>query len=448
VSRRGVSAGVALTATPSSERPRRSALLAVDSRTWPDTAEATLQEIVDDLAAVTRHPVIVTDEQFNLRAHSPHGQTTDAATCNCILDRAYPTTAVQHFRAHRVEELHEPTMIPGLRGDALSKRICLPARWRQRLLGYVWLLCDDVSLAADDLERCQRAVELIAVAMQSESRNLEQRQHVDQRLLTRLLNSKLDERRRAADELVAAGRVRSSSQPAAVVVLAVSSMTSATLSSTQGRLALNEALDGVRRVGGGARTLLGFEGEDAVAVVTTDSRQTMEVDAARIAGRLHALLAEAVADLHGGTPLVAIGGTRSLLELDISLEQARAGVSAARVDERHGPIAHWDNIGVFRALTQLGGDALGSPADVHPGLAALLEHRSAVSLIGTLERYLDLGAEASITAAALHLHRSSLYYRLEKCQSVAGVDLRNGEDRLALHLAIKLARLRGWWPPR
>jgi DNA-binding PucR family transcriptional regulator len=62
-------------------------------------------------------------------------------------------------------------------------------------------------------------------------------------------------------------------------------------------------------------------------------------------------------------------------------------------------------------------------------------------LVETLERYLDFGCDAQRTAADLGLHRTSLYQRLEKIHDIAFVDLRDGEQRLALHLSLKLARL-------
>ncbi|HZC41282.1 MAG TPA: helix-turn-helix domain-containing protein, partial [Streptosporangiaceae bacterium] len=47
----------------------------------------------------------------------------------------------------------------------------------------------------------------------------------------------------------------------------------------------------------------------------------------------------------------------------------------------------------------------------------------------------------------LHLHRATLYYRLGKAERLTGADLRDGQDRLALHLGLKLARLTGRYPP-
>lgn len=59
----------------------------------------------------------------------------------------------------------------------------------------------------------------------------------------------------------------------------------------------------------------------------------------------------------------------------------------------------------------------------------------------TLERYLDSGCDARATAERLHLHRTSLYYRLGRIEELTGRDLSAGPDRLELHLALKLARL-------
>jgi hypothetical protein len=64
-------------------------------------------------------------------------------------------------------------------------------------------------------------------------------------------------------------------------------------------------------------------------------------------------------------------------------------------------------------------------------------------LLGTLETYLDLAGSAQRTAAALSLHRATLYYRLRRIEQIVGVDLEDGNDRLALHLSLKLARLAG-----
>jgi hypothetical protein len=94
--------------------------------------------------------------------------------------------------------------------------------------------------------------------------------------------------------------------------------------------------------------------------------------------------------------------------------------------------AHWSALGVYRRLD-------GDPAHPDP-LAALDASPSGPMLLETLEAYLDLAGDVRATAARLRLHRSSLYYRLERLAAVLARDLGDGLVRLELHLAVKQRR--------
>ena len=80
---------------------------------------------------------------------------------------------------------------------------------------------------------------------------------------------------------------------------------------------------------------------------------------------------------------------------------------------------------------------------LHPGLERLLAQPRSRTLVETLETYLDAAGSVQETAARLRLHRQSLYYRLERIERLASTNLRDGNERLALHLALKLARVNG-----
>jgi hypothetical protein len=64
-------------------------------------------------------------------------------------------------------------------------------------------------------------------------------------------------------------------------------------------------------------------------------------------------------------------------------------------------------------------------------------------LVGTLERYLDHGGDARAASTELFIHRSTLYGRLNRIKEITGLDLRSGDGRLELHLALRLWRLAG-----
>ena len=66
-----------------------------------------------------------------------------------------------------------------------------------------------------------------------------------------------------------------------------------------------------------------------------------------------------------------------------------------------------------------------------------------VAIAATVPLAVAIAGLVQRTAAALHLHRTSLYHRLGRIEERAGVDLSAGPVRLELHVALKLARLAG-----
>ena len=68
------------------------------------------------------------------------------------------------------------------------------------------------------------------------------------------------------------------------------------------------------------------------------------------------------------------------------------------------------------------------------------DHKRGSDLVRTLYVYFDTGTNASETADRLFLHRNSLLYRLERIQSLTGLDLKEPEARLALQLGLLAIR--------
>jgi hypothetical protein len=65
------------------------------------------------------------------------------------------------------------------------------------------------------------------------------------------------------------------------------------------------------------------------------------------------------------------------------------------------------------------------------------------AILETLEAYLDSGSSVGAVADALHLHRQSVNYRMQKVRRLFGPRLMSANGRLALHIAVKAARLQG-----
>ena len=63
------------------------------------------------------------------------------------------------------------------------------------------------------------------------------------------------------------------------------------------------------------------------------------------------------------------------------------------------------------------------------------------AILETLEAYLDSGSSVGAVADALHLHRQSVNYRMQNVRRLFGRRLMSANGRLALHIAVKAARL-------
>nr|WP_307082595.1 helix-turn-helix domain-containing protein [Streptomyces canus] len=124
-----------------------------------------------------------------------------------------------------------------------------------------------------------------------------------------------------------------------------------------------------------------------------------------------------------------------LAELAAAWQEASAAARAGLAEPGFGPVAEWSRIGPYRLLTALPPAAAHDPA-VRPLLSPA--HRE---LARTAEVYLDCAGQAGRTAAALGIHRQTLYYRLSRVEQLTGLDLDDGEDRLLLHMVLKGVRL-------
>jgi purine catabolism regulator len=80
---------------------------------------------------------------------------------------------------------------------------------------------------------------------------------------------------------------------------------------------------------------------------------------------------------------------------------------------------------------------------VNARLGPLLAHDAerSVRLLPTLRAYCEHGGRRAETARALHLERQSLYHRIARIEQLLEVDLRDADELLGLHLALRAREL-------
>ncbi|MDE2750150.1 MAG: PucR family transcriptional regulator ligand-binding domain-containing protein [Chloroflexota bacterium] len=120
-------------------------------------------------------------------------------------------------------------------------------------------------------------------------------------------------------------------------------------------------------------------------------------------------------------------------------QQCNEALDIAQRLKSAGSVHHFDELGYIHTLFHAGAASLSQNPQV-PILRRLLAERSAY-LFDTLEAYLDAGGNSVQTAVVLHIHRSTLNYRLARIKTICDVDLASASTRLNLQIALKLMRL-------
>jgi sugar diacid utilization regulator len=167
------------------------------------------------------------------------------------------------------------------------------------------------------------------------------------------------------------------------------------------------------------------------AVGADDAAETTLAAAARLAARLQR---------HGTVGLSSFYGDPA--ELGRAVQEAELVLDVLTVSGE--PIAEDINQGTYRLLFRV---LASHPEEVRSfyedTVAPVVRYddQYRTDLVGTLEAYLTANCHMSATAAAIHAHRHTVAYRLERVRDLTGLDPMQSEDRERLGLGLKAYRI-------
>ncbi len=143
---------------------------------------------------------------------------------------------------------------------------------------------------------------------------------------------------------------------------------------------------------------------------------------------------------NGGGLRISISAPQYRAEaVPLAYEQCHEALQIARRLKMPDRTVYFTSLGYLHTLYHAGPDSLKSNPYV-PGLRRLLDEHQA-DLFHTLEAYLDEGGNGVQTAETLHIHRSTLNYRLQRITEICACDLSDPGTRVNLQVALKLLRL-------
>ncbi|WP_448613719.1 PucR family transcriptional regulator [Modestobacter sp. URMC 112] len=369
-----------------------------------------LQDVVDAVAAALGAPATLEDRDFTLLAFCAHpddegdgaGTTLDAVRTRSILTRGSPEPTRRWFEEFGIATATAPLRTPADPAAGILTRLCIPVRSAGRLHGWLWLLDEGRTDPADPAAPGLAA----AVALAAEAgRLLAAEDGPGTADLAAALRS------------VLLGIAPQRATPA--LTAALGERTPVVL------VALHPAADGLPAdwvpPAAGAVPAVLDGGEVAVLLPLPRAGDP------RPAG---ALTAAALTGLPPGSTAGVSAARTGCAELTAQWHEARTAARVAAVAPDLAPVASWAELGAWRQVAQLTGP--------DPVLAPLLADPL---LTETAAVWLDRAGSPQRAAAALCIHRQTLYYRLGRIAELTGLDLADGADRLLLHLGVRAARL-------
>jgi sugar diacid utilization regulator len=393
---------------------------------------AELQNFVQDLAVRLDAPTVLEDQEQRMIAYSTHSEPIDDVRRESILRRETRPDTKTWFRQFGIVAATEPLRTPADPGTGVLGRLCVPVRHLNRLMGFLWLIDNESRLGAAEISVVKDVAEHVGLLLYEEQLT----RQLAGAVVTQLLSSSAELRELAVHQ-IAESAVLDVAAPGAVVVLRPLG-----LAEHQVRPTITEALAEVARRCQTIKHLHAATGDHGVLLVQLRSLED-DSSAQRLAREARDSMLRRRGGRHAECRVIASVGEpqEHLSAAATSYQQARLSAKVAQLVPAIGDLPRWRDLGVFRILAQLPSDEIAA-AVLDPRLATLLRAGDEPVVL-TLETYLDLGCDAKATAERLHLHRGTLYYRLQKAERIGGIDLRSGDDRLAIHLGFKLARFTG-----
>jgi hypothetical protein len=400
-----------------------------------------LQRIVDSMASRAGRPALIEDRRQRVVVYSEQTEPMDEVRRLSILRRQTTPEVIAFFRQVGVMRSREPIRTPACPNLRMLPRVCVPIWHNDLLLGFLWFVDADQSMTGEQIAAVSATTTDLALALYRENLAGELASQRETEAVRLLLADEHEARAHGAATLIEDG-VLVEDGPATAVVARLVPVPNARLDDLA-RIALEQGLLASRRWVGPRQAVHLVRYDHGVLLVHGRQRRGRQ-DPRAAADHLHEALSAAVRGLPSvATVVVGVGQARAALpDVRQSYDEAASAARVATQLPAVGPVACWSQLGIYRVLSQLTGDVMRS-ASVHPGLERLLDDPANAPLLDTLETYLDLAGNAHATADQMNLHRTSLYYRLQRVEQLAGTDLKDGNERLSLHLALKLARLAG-----
>jgi purine catabolism regulator len=390
--------------------------------------DAGIAALAAEVASVTRRPTIVLDEYFRVQVTVPED--------DAILDfgrRVGVTLATRDPRALGARST-DPFGLDA--GDDAPDALVVPLRLKDTPAGYL-VLGGEAEMTDLDRQVAERAARVLGIELAKQRAVTEAQLRLQGDFLDDLLSGSFP----SEEAMLARARWMGHdlSRPHVLLALGIGGASDGASVESHRLQAADLVRTEVLRLAPGA---LLREQQDTLAVALPRMNVPSTVEALDLAERLRERLAGLLGEAR---PTIGVGRHHpGIAGLALSYREADQALAIGRALLGGGRCVHFEHLGVQRLLFQLRDNPeLASFYDDLLGKLQAHDERQGAELVNTLEAFFEWNGNHVRTAQALHLHRNTLLYRLERAKTVLGVELDDAETRLALQVALKIGRVIG-----
>ena len=376
------------------------------------------QDIADELADSIGRSVVIGDPHYRLIAASAQGTDIDDIRSTSLLQRQASAPHQQYLESLSLKDAHQPMTVDFSQIGG-RERLAVPVRDSSTHLATLWLITGDMPpLRGSDYAAIDAAVsitrDLLATTV------VDSEPGTSDEVMGHLLSADSDVRKRAFDEAVVRRRLE---RGGGTLVYAVD--VSATIS-------LLDRLAFARRLTTTRTSSISYIGERHNVMLFVGRSADAQASEAAILQEASArsIVVNAIGTAHHN---------RLTLDLAEAAEQAALAAGIVFAVPDLGRSADISALGPWALLASVVGDR-SQLAIFSPAAYALCTDGDETQRT-TVEVYLDGAGHVSHVCEQLHIHRATLYYRLERMPPVVKDALDDGVQRSALHLCLKLIRL-------
>lgn len=375
-----------------------------------------LQTLVDQLAGTLSRSVLVSDLAHHPLAWSVQYDDIDGIRATALLKRSTPKDVQDYIETLRLEDTRRP-MTVALEQFGGRERLAVPVESGGRRAATLWLITGGMPpLSGSDLDAIDTAAVLMGTTLVSPE---EEKPTADRRsTIAQLLSADAPLARRAFAEASSRGWIRPIDGLTVIAVDIADMGNELELTAVGARLTAR--VPGALFVSAHGDVLFAL----AATAAARDTAQALR----------HA--AERDGKLVRGVGMSVVESPEESL-VPAAERAARTAEIVSRMPAL-GPQADITDIGPWAFLHRTKDDVKNVPW--FSSAASLLLREGNEIARETVEIYLDEGGNARRACERLHLHRTSLYYRLDRLPPLVRDALDDGLSRSTLHLCLKLHR--------